>query len=353
MMQMENTMSPKATTYASREDWLRARKDGIGASEVAGLLGFSRWTTPYAIWASKVTSEINVDGPMLDRQYWGLALEDKIAEAFEKATGFQTSLPVSWYEDLTATHLILWHAGVIDGRAIPLFATPDRYVIVPGCDCVALLELKTAGAERAADWADGPPLEYLIQVQAQLACHPRAPWAYIAVLIGGNDFRWYKIERAPATIEAIERAVASLWWDHIASEIPPAVDGHPATTEAIKRRYPKDVPDSEIDLDAEAEDAGRRLLDLGDAIEAVKEKLASLKMEASKHENVLRQAIGDATYGWGDGVLWSLKTTNRKGVLRIEPEHAETLESHAIPYKVTEASSYRTLRHKVIKGDAT
>ena len=152
-------------------------------------MGVSKWTTPYAIWAEKATPDIDLDRPMSDRQRWGLALEDKIAEAFEAATGFETYLPASLGDDLVATHLILWHAGAVDGRAVPLFATPDRYVRVPGCDQLALAELKTAGAERAADWADGPPVEYLIQVQVQLACCPSAPWAYIAVLIGGNDFR--------------------------------------------------------------------------------------------------------------------------------------------------------------------
>lgn len=350
MQLLQDTMTPRAITYASREDWLRARKGGIGASEVAGLLGVSKWTTPYAIWAEKATPDIDLDRPMSDRQRWGLALEDKIAEAFEDETGFETSLPVNWGDDLTATHLILWHAGAVDGRAVPLFATPDRYVEVPGCDHAALAELKTAGAERASDWADGPPVEYLVQVQAQLACCPRAPWAYIAVLIGGNDFRWYKVERDPETIAEIERIATAFWWEHVASGVPPAVDGHPATTDAIKRRYAtEDAPDSEIELDPASADAGQRLLELQDAIKALKAEQAALETEAAKHENVLRQVIGGATYGRADGVLWSLKTTNRKGVLRIEPEYAKILELHAIPYKETAATSYRVLRVKATK----
>ncbi len=352
MIAEQNTMSPRVRTYRSREEWLRARKDGIGASEVAGLLGVSKWTTPYAIWAEKVTPDIDLDRPMTENQRWGLAHEDKIAEAFEEETGFETYLPASLGDDLFATHLILWHAGAVDGRAVPLFATPDRFVVVPGYDHPAIAELKTADAYRSADWADGPPVEYLVQVQAQLACCPSAPWAYIAVLIGGNDFRWYKVERDPETIAEIERIATAFWWDHVASEVPPTLDGHPATTEALKRRYAtEDTPDSEIELDLETAEAGQRLLDLQDAIKALKAEQAALETESAKCENVLRQAIGGATYGRADGVLWSLKTTNRKGVLRIEPEYAEILERHAIPYKETPASSYRTLRHKALKEE--
>ena len=37
----------------TREEWLEARRSGIGGSDVAGILGMSKWSTPYTIWADK------------------------------------------------------------------------------------------------------------------------------------------------------------------------------------------------------------------------------------------------------------------------------------------------------------
>jgi putative phage-type endonuclease len=38
---------------ASREEWLSLRKNTIGASEVAALLGVHPWLTAYELWARK------------------------------------------------------------------------------------------------------------------------------------------------------------------------------------------------------------------------------------------------------------------------------------------------------------
>ena len=36
--------------FNSREEWLAARNEGIGASEVASVLGLNPWETPYQLW---------------------------------------------------------------------------------------------------------------------------------------------------------------------------------------------------------------------------------------------------------------------------------------------------------------
>ena len=36
-----------------RAEWLEYRKDGIGSSEVATILGLNPWETPYQLWRRK------------------------------------------------------------------------------------------------------------------------------------------------------------------------------------------------------------------------------------------------------------------------------------------------------------
>ena len=38
----------------SEMQWLEARRKVLGASEVASVLGLSRWSTPFDVYASKV-----------------------------------------------------------------------------------------------------------------------------------------------------------------------------------------------------------------------------------------------------------------------------------------------------------
>ena len=69
----------KASEYAhDREKWLKARRSGLGASEVAAILGLSPWSTPYKVWKDKVSSEPPVE---LETEpiEWGHAHEATIA----------------------------------------------------------------------------------------------------------------------------------------------------------------------------------------------------------------------------------------------------------------------------------
>ena len=37
-----------------RAEWLAWRRSGIGASDVAGILGISPWASPFTVWADKL-----------------------------------------------------------------------------------------------------------------------------------------------------------------------------------------------------------------------------------------------------------------------------------------------------------
>ena len=47
-------MSFETIETANRSEWLEARRAGIGASDIAAIMGISPWSTPFQIWASKV-----------------------------------------------------------------------------------------------------------------------------------------------------------------------------------------------------------------------------------------------------------------------------------------------------------
>lgn len=46
-------MSNTVIRPKDRAEWLEYRKDGIGSSEVATILGLNPWETPYQLWRRK------------------------------------------------------------------------------------------------------------------------------------------------------------------------------------------------------------------------------------------------------------------------------------------------------------
>ena len=78
-------MSSNALAYSNHEEWLNARKKGIGGSDASVILGFNPWKTPFELYIEKTSGEIReVDNEAV---YWGNVLEDIVAEEFTKRTG--------------------------------------------------------------------------------------------------------------------------------------------------------------------------------------------------------------------------------------------------------------------------
>jgi predicted phage-related endonuclease len=62
----------------SRDEWLQWRSTGIGASDIAGILGISPWASAYSIWAQKSMNVHGDNPPNAEAMRWGTLLEDAI-----------------------------------------------------------------------------------------------------------------------------------------------------------------------------------------------------------------------------------------------------------------------------------
>lgn len=295
--------------YGTREAWLAARNTGVGASESAALFGLSPWDTPFTLWAKK-TGRVEPDEMGGEWIEWGNLLEEPIAKRYAQKTG-----------------RTVWQGGpfcVAQHPAIPFMrATPDRYVIAgdpPRFPDFApsgggLLQIKNTNAFKGHDWDTGVPDYIEIQVQHEMACTGRE-WASVAVLIGGSEFRSFDVARNENFIEELEEQVRT-FWGHVERNEPPPLDGSIRTLETIKKLHPKDngeiarLPDGAIQWWEELAE-----------IRAQESRIAKAKPAI---ETMLRDAIGDATFGvLPDGRVLSLKTTDRVGYA-VEPTSYRSL----------------------------
>jgi putative phage-type endonuclease len=275
-----------------RAEWLARRRQSIGASEVAAILGLSPWESAYSLWAKKVYGDDA--GDETEWQRWGNIIEPAICEEYSRQTGREVvdhgRYAVRYSE--TCPHLS---------------ATLDREVIGrdkgdgPGC-----MDAKNVSAFKASDWQDGAPLVYQVQVQAQMEVTGYR-WGSLACLLGGNTFRWCDVERNESFIEMMRRKVAE-FWKLVEQKTPPPVDGSLSTAEVLKRLYPKDSGES-IELPREAADWSAQYEQAQAEIKAAEER----KREA---QSKLIEAIGAATVGvLPDGTKWTYRTQERKAAV--------------------------------------
>lgn len=181
--------------------WLRMRKQGLGASDSAAVLGLSKWGTPLSVYLDKLSDSI--DDTMSDRQDWGHRLEEPIAQ---------------WVRD--TKHLNVTDSpGLIKSEEFPwLLATPDRK-IVEG-DVVVPLEIKSSDAFMKDAWDEGIPLNYQIQIQQQILIMG-APHGYLVVLHGGNTPDFYRVPADPVFHEQLIRLTRSFWEDNVLAGVAP------------------------------------------------------------------------------------------------------------------------------------
>ena len=221
-MKRNNAVRLVSTRNLSREEWLNVRGGGIGSSDAAAAVGISPYKSPLELWLEKTGRQPAPDLAANDAVFWGTALEHIIANVYAERAGAK----------VRRLNSVLQHPN------LPfMLANLDRVVQHP-TDGSGILEVKTAGLHSAIFWEDGIPEAYQCQVLHQLAVTNKE-WCDVAVLIGGQDFRVYRVVRDVAKIaDLIQRE--EKFWQCVVEDIPPAVDGSESSGKALASMFPSD-----------------------------------------------------------------------------------------------------------------
>lgn len=271
-MILQEHLSVMATMPAGSAEWLKARRNGVGASEVAALLGLPCYgkKTQLDIWLSKM----------------GLANEERSQDETGWSTSGRYAEPMiadrylDEREKGGETIELLPSATQVDGVLPYLFATPDRDVFSPDYDGpkIRTLEIKNRNEYSRDRWGaagtDEIPLDVLAQVQTQLGVTGMAE-AHVAVLIGGWDFRIMRVE-ADLGFHALTREAVQVFWEtYVIPKKEPPLAG-PNALDYVKRKWGAQV--TETMRTATADEAGwlaklwqdkQTVKELEDAIEAM------------------------------------------------------------------------------------
>lgn len=159
----------------------------------------SPYTTPYALWAYKSGLIKKQPRKETDRIRWGIKLEKMAADALAEREGWTIRVPSARYLHDTVDRM----GAVLD------FEAND------GTDEWVPLEMKTVADDQRYMWKNAigeliVPMHIMLQVQHQISVM-NTEYAYLGVLFGGSELKYFLIEKDQEMIDLICEAVVEFW----------------------------------------------------------------------------------------------------------------------------------------------
>jgi putative phage-type endonuclease len=304
---------PASVIDNNRDTWLTARRAGLGSSDIAAILGLSRYGTAQTVYHDK-RGKLPLETDDSEPAYWGRANEEKVARR--------------WAAD---NRSVIQKVGLIANEARPWqMCTLDRRVLeCPlslGTREKCALEVKCRDKMKAPMWRKGCPDDVLAQTLHQIdVCG--FDHLHVAVLIGGNDYRRFTVYRHEhEDVIADLRAAGQQLWDRVVTGSPPPLTGaeEPGPMlDLYEQLHPDRSGVVHIDRDGDAQDA------LADYLEAAAAESAAKKAK-DRAKAVLVGALGDAdTAVMGDRLAFSYDETAREHVdrARLREEFPDAYEA--------------------------
>lgn len=289
-----------STLNLSREEWLQYRKAGIGGSDAGAICGLNPYRTAMQVYQDKISDACeDIDNEAM-RQ--GREFEDYVARRFMEATGKKVRRANTMFRSKNHPFML---------------ADVDRMIVGEN----AGLECKTASPYMEDKWKDGKiPMSYQVQCHHYMAVCGADAW-YIAVLIYGREFKYYKIERNEALISDLVRIEQDFWENHVQKGIMPAPDGSKTADSVIAEYYKNSVPES-VRLSGFDEKLQRRQ-DLLDVI-------TRMENEKNQIEQEIKMYMGTAEIAENEHyrISWKSVSSGRIDEKRLKEELPQIYEKY-------------------------
>ena len=306
---------------SDRRGWENAHLTGIGASQIAAVLGEHPYQSGVRIWGEKVGRLEPQDFTDNEAVQIGIELEPFVAQKYQQRTG----RTVDQAGELLRSRTYPW-----------AICTPDYWLMDDAGHWSIPLQIKTTGAFRIGDWAAGPPAAVFWQVQHEMLV-TGAPWASVGVLVGGQRFLWADVERDDDAIGRIIKAGES-FWQNVVDEVMPELDGSSDSTAVLATLYPTSQTGEVIALPDEAIEWDVELAQLDWEKSQLETKIDALK-------NNLRAAIGDAEAGMlHDGSGGYTNKAQTRWSYSLADGQAKPTANGETVQAVAKSTSFRVLR---------
>lgn len=272
---------------ADRDAWLTARRGGLGSSDIAAILGISRYGNALSVWHDK-TGGLPLESDDSEPALWGRAIEETVAREWARR-----NRSVVRRVGLVANIDRPWQMCTLDRRVLecPLATERERCAV----------EIKCRDKMKAGQWRKGTPDDVLAQVLWQIdVCG--FDHLHVGTLIGGNDYRQFTVWRKDyEDLIGDLRMAGGAMWDRVVSRQPPTLTGSEdpgPLLDLYERLHPQREGYVEIARDGDAQDA------LADYIEAGAAEFAAKKRKDRAKAQLLGVLGGAETALLGDSIAF-------------------------------------------------
>ena len=268
--------------YRDHDEWLRIRKGYIGGSDAGAIVGLNPYASPFSVWAEKTGKLPEFEGNVSTRV--GTELEDLVARLFAEETGKKVQR---------------CNFTLVNEQYPFACANIDREVLNED----AVLECKTTNSfVNVKKFRTGEyPEQWYAQMTHYLAV-TGAKKCYLAVLIECRDFKIFELDRDEGEIKALMDAERDFWNNYVLTQRTPPVDGHSATSEAIKALFDTDAGETADLTGMDAAFEQRK---------ALNDHIKALKSELDGIDNQIKVMLGSRSGGVCGrfSVSWKMQKT--------------------------------------------
>lgn len=298
---------------ADRRDWLATRREGVGSSDVAAILGVSDFATALHVWHDK---RGELDDLHSEPALWGTLIEDVVAREWARR-----NRSVITRVGLVAHHEHTWMRATLDRRVGECPLNRDRRE-------ACALEVKCRSAFKGHRWHADVPDDVLAQTTWQMAV-TGYDHIHVAVLIGGNDYHQTVVRRDVKLEAYIVSEVEVFRVRHLLTDTPPAWDMSKAA--ALNDLDAMMHPDRVGEVDLDGFDAVNDY-----ATASAAKSRADRELKAARAE-LARLADGHRYVKFGGELAYEFRP-----VIRTKVDLAALAEAHPDAYAdcVREATHY-------------
>lgn len=292
------------TKDMSKDDWIKRRKNGIGGSDAASVLGLNPYKSSISVYMDKIDEEA-VDNSYEDEVSYKMELGNKLKNFVANEFMLKTNKKVRNVN------------GILKNDKYPFaLANIDRAIVGEK----AFLVCKVTNSYSKKLWQKEVPIYKQIQCYHYMAV-TGATHCYIAALIGNEELVIHKIERNEELINQIMDLEKSFWDKCVLGKSLPMPDGNDDYSKILQGLY-KDSTDEELILFEKT--------DLLSRYDEVCELIKDLDMEKKSVEQYLQLQMKEYEVAYlGDRkITWKKQSRSVIDTKRLKKEHPELVEKY-------------------------
>jgi len=326
---MRNDLIKVSTLNMSKSAWLEFRQNGIGASEIATVMGLNQYKSAHQLFYEKVEGAPEQEDSIA--MFMGRYNEDSIADLWQYWESDQITMMQNYNEKKTVRKCRKINAYLINPEHPHLFASLDRVINKNGSSKEGALELKTISAYSSDQWIAGIPVQYIVQLQQQLLVADLDE-GELCILKDGRYMEVYSFSRNEEIIKNIIEESTKFWNNVLEARklyakgepfehLEPELDNIEAYKEFLNEKFTataeKAEPTDEIYI------TGMQYMKCNEDVKAV-------ELEKTRLTNIIKAHMGSASlidYGSGGKITWNENAKGSRTMLIKLKETAKKAEA--------------------------